>query len=993
MYSSILKSLFCLMAIVCATLVLGSVTAVFSQSGGPFVVQQSVVAAGGNISTGGNFQLVGTAGQAAAGTTMSGGAFTQVGGFWQANLNAAPTAISLSANTVSEGLVAGTTVGTLSTADPDAGNTFIYSLVSGAGGDDNPSFTIDSNQLRTAAVFDFESKSNYSVRVRSQDQGGLFFEQQLTILVANVNEAPTVIALAPNSVAEASIAGTTVGTLATLDPDAGNSFTYTLVNGAGGNDNGSFTINGNQIRTAAVFDFESRSSYQIRLRSQDQGGLFFDQQLTILVTNVNEAPTAIALSANSVAEASAAGTTVGILSTVDPDAGNTFTYTLVNGAGSDDNGSFTIDGKQVRTAAVFDFESKSSYQIRVRTLDQDGQSVEKQLTITVTNLNEAPTNISLSQTNVQPNTPAGATVGTFSSTDPDAGNTFNYALVSGEGSADNDSFRTNGNELKIAAVPNRPTYNIRVRTTDQDGLSFEKPFTISAAAGGGILQFSSAAYSVGENEGPATITITRTGGSAGIATVLFATSNGTAGATDYTSVSQTLTFSDGETSKTVNIPIADDSTSEPDETINLTLSQVSGTGNAGTPLTALLTVYDDDAPGAIISFSQANYSVAETGPGFIDITVTRSGDTSRPVSVNYATPDDSDSPIAVPCATTNGVATSRCDFTTALGTLKFAAGETTRTFTVLISQDNYVEGPETLALKLSNLTGGAVLGTPATAVLTITDDAAEPATSPADDPANYVRQHYHDFLNREPDSAGLAFWTNQITDCTPVPQCLEVRRINVSAAFFLSIEFQETGYLVERFYKAAYGDAIGTSTLGGVHQLAVPIVRVDEFLPDTQQMGQGVVVGQNGWQAMLESNKQAYAADFVSRARFTSAFPASLTAAQFVDQLNTNAGNPLSSSERDQLVNDLSTGARTRAQVLRQVAEDPDLKNAEFNRAFVLMQYFGYLRRHPNSAPDGDYTGHDFWFTKLNQFNGNYIDAEMVRAFIESIEYRQRFGH
>jgi hypothetical protein len=982
------------MAIICATLVLGSVTAAFSQSGGPFVVQQSVVAAGGNISIGGSFQLAGTAGQAAAGTAMNGGAFTQVGGFWQAILNAAPTAISLSPGSVSEGVVAGTAVGTLSTNDPDAGNTFIYSLVNGAGSDDNLSFTIDGNQVRTATVFDFESKSNYNLRVRSQDQGGLFFEQQLTILVTNANEAPAAIALSANSVAEASAAGTTVGILSTADPDAGNTFAYSLVSGAGSNDNPSFTIDGNQVRTAAVFDFESKSSYQIRVRSQDQGGLFFDQQLTILVTNVNEAPTAIALSATSVAEASAAGTTVGILSTVDPDAGNTFTYTLVNGAGSNDNGSFTIDGNQVRTAAVFDFESKSSYQIRVRTQDQDGQSVEKQLTITVTNLNEAPTNISLSQTNVQPNAPAGATVGTFSSTDPDAGNTFSYALVSGEGSADTDSFRITGNELKIAAVPDRPTYNIRVRTTDQDGLFFERPFTITAAAGGGILQFSSAAYSVGENAGPATITITRTGGSAGIATVLFATSNGTAAAaTDYTSVSQTLTFGDGETSKTVNIPIADDSTSEPDETINLTLSQVSGTGNAGTPLTAVLTVYDDDAPGAIITFSQANYSVAETGPGFVDITVTRSGDISRPVTVDYATPDDSDSAIAVPCAATNGVATSRCDFTTALGTLKFAAGETTRTFAVLISQDNYLEGPETLALKLSNLTGGAVLGTPATAVLTITDDAAEPATSPADDPANFVRQHYHDFLNREPDTAGLAFWTSQITDCTPMPQCVEVRRTNVSAAFFLSIEFQETGYLVERFYKAAYGDAVGTSTLGGAHQLAVPIVRVAEFLPDTQQMGQGVVVGQNGWQAMLESNKQAYAADFVSRTRFTAAFPTSLTAAQFVDQLNTNAGNPLSSSERDQLVNDLSTGKRTRAQVLRQVAEDPDLKNTEFNRAFVLMQYFGYLRRHPNSAPDGDYTGYDFWFTKLNQFNGNYIDAEMVRAFIESIEYRQRFGH
>jgi hypothetical protein len=86
------------------------------------------------------------------------------------------------------------------------------------------------------------------------------------------------------------------------------------------------------------------------------------------------------------------------------------------------------------------------------------------------------------------------------------------------------------------------------------------------------------------------------------------------------------------------------------------------------------------------------------------------------------------------------------------------------------------------------------------------------------------------------------------------------------------------------------------------------------------------------------------------------------------------------------------TNAKARAQVLRSVAEDPDLNSAEFNRAFVLMQFFGYLRRNPNDAPDSDYTGYDFWLTKLNQFNGNFVNADMVKAFINSSEYRQRFG-
>jgi hypothetical protein len=172
----------------------------------------------------------------------------------------------------------------------------------------------------------------------------------------------------------------------------------------------------------------------------------------------------------------------------------------------------------------------------------------------------------------------------------------------------------------------------------------------------------------------------------------------------------------------------------------------------------------------------------------------------------------------------------------------------------------------------------------------------------------------------------------------------------------------------------------------------VPIVRLNEFLPDSQTVAQGLIVGQGNWQQKLTDNKNAFANEFVQRSRFLADFPLSLTAAQFVDKLNTNAGNPLSQSERNQLVNDLAASAKTRAQVLRAVVEDPDFVIAEFNRALVLMEYFGYLRRNPNDPQDSDYTGYDFWLTKLNQFNGNYINAEMVKAFLSSIEYRQRFG-
>lgn len=266
------------------------------------------------------------------------------------------------------------------------------------------------------------------------------------------------------------------------------------------------------------------------------------------------------------------------------------------------------------------------------------------------------------------------------------------------------------------------------------------------------------------------------------------------------------------------------------------------------------------------------------------------------------------------------------------------------------------------------------------------------AGNPIDQTDFFVRQHYSDFLGRTPDQQGLDFWSRQITDCGSDAGCIEVRRINVSASFFLSIEFKETGYLVERTYKTAYGDVNGTSTFQVTHTISVPVVRFNEFLTDTHDIGNGVIVGQTGWQQALENNKVNYFNRFVQTLRFTSQYPSTMVPANFVHALNVNAGSPLSPLEEAQLAVEHSSGSKSRAQVLRQVAEHPSLANAEINRAFVLMQYFGYLRRNANDTPDSDYTGYDFWLTKLNQFNGNYINAEMVKAFLTSTEYRRRFG-
>ena len=398
------------------------------------------------------------------------------------NVNETPTNIALSAATISENVVIGSSISTLSATDPDAASTFAYALVAGTGSADNAAFSLDGDTLRSATVFDYESKSAYSIRVRATDQGGLSTDKVFTIVVTNVNEAPSGIALSVLTVAENLAAGSAVGALSATDPDAASTVSYSLVIGTGSADNAAFSMDGDTLRTAAVFDYESKSYYTIRVRAIDQGGLSTDKVFSISITNVNEAPTHITLSAATVAENRAAGSAVGTLSVTDPDVGNTFTYSLVIGTGSADNAAFSIDGGTVRTAAVFDYESKSSYSIRVRATDQGELSTDKVFWISITNVNEAPTHITLSAATVAENRAAVSAVGTLSVTDPDAGNTFTYSLVAGSGSTDNAAFSIDGDTLRTAAVfdyESKSSYSIRVRATDQGGLSTDKVFSIA----------------------------------------------------------------------------------------------------------------------------------------------------------------------------------------------------------------------------------------------------------------------------------------------------------------------------------------------------------------------------------------------------------------------------------------------------------------------------------------------------------------------------------
>jgi hypothetical protein len=375
-------------------------------------------------------------------------------------------------------------------------------------------------------------------------------------------------------------------------------------------------------------------------------------------------------------------------------------------------------------------------------------------------------------------------------------------------------------------------------------------------------------------------------------------------------------------------------------------------------------------PPPILSFGQQVSNVSE-GAGVITLTVTRTANTSVPVEVDFTT--------------VNGSASDRSDFTAAAGRLRFEVGETEKTVQVFVTDDRFAEGAESFTVTLSNPTMMATIPLAGTVTVNINDNDSASGPSPVNlnsfNSDFFVRQHYVDFLGREADAQGLAFWKGQLDECT-TQACLDVRRVNVSAAFFLSIEFQETGYFAYRAYQAAFGRRI---------QDTVPLT-FQEFLPDMRRIREGVIVGQGEWARQLELNKQAFLDEFMARPAFMMRYPDTLTAAQFIDQLNANTGGSLTQAERDDLVNRLSTAAVTRRQALREVVENAAFRQREFNRAFVLMEYFGYLRRNPNDASDANFSGFNFWLAKLEEFGGDFQRAEMVKAFLDSSEYQRRFG-
>lgn len=360
-----------------------------------------------------------------------------------------------------------------------------------------------------------------------------------------------------------------------------------------------------------------------------------------------------------------------------------------------------------------------------------------------------------------------------------------------------------------------------------------------------------------------------------------------------------------------------------------------------------------------LQLSQSAINVGEAN-GSVTVTVTRTGDTASFASVRYAT---SDAAGLTNCQAVNDdKASERCDYETAVGTLRFATGETSKTFVVPIVNDVLVEGNETFTVTLTGVTG-ANLGTGTATVTIVENDTTQPSQNPIDGVEFFVTQQYIDFLGRLPDATGFANWVATLGGCPnggfgefENPHC---DRVHVSSGFFLSVEFQGRGYFAYRFYEVAL-DRRPTYA---------------EFVPDMAQVG-----GPQSPESEVLS-KAAYTDAWTQRTEFKTRYDA-LTNSAYVNALETNAEVTL--PNKAALVASLASGEKTRGEVLREIVELNSVSNQFFNRAFVSMQYFGYLRRDPDNV------GFQNWLNTLNADPNNF--RHMIFGFLFSTEYRQRFG-
>lgn len=390
-------------------------------------------------------------------------------GAWEwIETNVAPVGIELSHNSIAENNSIGALIAKLTTIDSNASDTHSYRFLSG----DTSFFSIKNDSLLAKAVFNYESKSSYSIRVRTTDNGNLFFDTTFIIRITDVNETVTGVSLSNSTIAENSPVGTFIGKLTSTDPDSNDIHTYSFISG----DTAFFSIRSDSLLSKASFDYEEDSLYTLVIRSTDKGGLFKNQSFNIRVSDVNEPPESLYISSTTVAENVPSNTLIGLFTTIDPDIDSSFTYTFV--PGTNDNNSFSISGNRLLTKSMLDYETKNQYIIVVNSSD-GSHSITDTFTIAVTNENDKPTSINLTDTTAEDSTPVNTIIGTLSATDQDSNEVFTYSLPA---FGDNSYFRIDGNTLKTDSVLSflkKPVYSIRIKVKDKGGDSLTEDFNIT----------------------------------------------------------------------------------------------------------------------------------------------------------------------------------------------------------------------------------------------------------------------------------------------------------------------------------------------------------------------------------------------------------------------------------------------------------------------------------------------------------------------------------
>jgi len=550
------------------------------------------------------------------------------------------------------------------------------------------------------------------------------------------------------------------------------------------------------------------------------------------------------------------------------------------------------------------------------------------------------------------------------------------------------------------------TFTVAVTDDSLDEANETVNITLSNPTGGAILGSpSSATVTITDNDPTPSLSIadvSQTEGNSGVTnfnftvtlsapsgqtvSVNYATADGSAlSGNDYQPASGTLTFTPGQTTKQVQVLVNGDPQNEIDETFLVTLTNpVNATTAKAQGLGTILN--DDNVPALpTVQFNQSNYATQEDA-GTITITVTRSGDTSGSATIDYRTTDTDT--FTVNCAAKNGAAFGRCDFATVAGTLNFAAGDTSKTFKVPIINDAYAEGTETFSVVLSN-PSGATLGATATATISILDNETVDGTNPILLTNNagvgfFVRQHYLDFLGREPEPGEP--WSNILQNCAdqfntnPGSASAGCDRITVSGSFFGSPEFKDKGVYLIDFYRVAFNR----------------LPHYPEFPVDLASITGATAAEAN-------ARRAAFAANFVQRPEFTSTYGA-MTNSAYVnalmngglgqgynlisivtpDPLNPDGPTKITLTTND-LINGLNGGTLTKAQVLRAIVQSDQISLAlEVVNAFVASQYYGYLRREPDAV------GFNGWVTYLKNNPNDF--RTMVHGFVDSTEYRSRFG-